>query len=94
MPLKTPAEPASAEPRKNVSTITRSTSMPIIAAVVGGIGNLPGSVLGGLVIGLAESFATGYISSTFQEAIVFAILIVVMLVRPSGLFGRAAVQKV
>ncbi len=64
------------------------------AAVVGGIGNLPGSVLGGLLIGLAESFATGYISSTFQQAIVFAILIGVMLVRPSGLLGRAAVHKV
>jgi branched-chain amino acid transport system permease protein len=64
------------------------------AAVVGGIGNLPGSVAGGLLIGLAEAFATGYISSTFEQAIVFAILIAVMLVRPSGLFGRAAVQKV
>jgi branched-chain amino acid transport system permease protein len=65
-----------------------------IAAVIGGIGNLPGSVLGGLVIGLAQAFATGYISSTFQEAIVFAILIVVLIARPSGLLGRAAVQKV
>jgi len=64
------------------------------AAVVGGIGNLPGSVLGGLLIGLAEAFATGYVSSTFEQAIVFAILIAVMIVRPSGLLGRAAVQKV
>lgn len=64
------------------------------AAVVGGIGNIPGAVLGGVVIGLAEAFATGYASSTFQDAIVFAILIAVMLVRPSGLLGRAAVQKV
>jgi branched-chain amino acid transport system permease protein len=64
------------------------------AAVVGGIGNLPGAVLGGMVIGLASSFATGYVSSVFQQAIVFAILIGVMLVRPSGLLGRAAVQKV
>jgi branched-chain amino acid transport system permease protein len=64
------------------------------AAVVGGIGNLPGSVAGGILIGLAESFATGYVSSTFQQAIVFAVLIAVMLVRPSGLFGKAAVQKV
>jgi branched-chain amino acid transport system permease protein len=64
------------------------------AAVVGGIGNLPGAVLGGLLIGLAESFTIGYLSSTFQEAIVFAILITVMLIRPSGLLGRAAVQKV
>ncbi|MDX6470343.1 MAG: branched-chain amino acid transport system permease protein [Gaiellaceae bacterium] len=64
------------------------------AAVVGGIGNLPGAVLGGLLIGLAEAFATGYLSSTFQQAIVFALLIAVMIVRPSGLLGRAAVQKV
>jgi branched-chain amino acid transport system permease protein len=64
------------------------------AAVVGGIGNLPGAVLGGLVIGLAEAYATGFISSTFQQAIVFAVLIAVMIVRPNGLLGRAAVQKV
>ena len=64
------------------------------AAVVGGIGNLPGAVAGGLLIGLAEAFATGYISSTFEQAIVFALLIAVLIVRPSGLLGRAAVQKV
>jgi len=65
-----------------------------IAAVVGGIGNLPGAVLGGLTIGLAQAFSIGYISSTFSDAVVFAILIAVMIVRPSGLLGRAAVQKV
>ncbi|MBV8258487.1 MAG: branched-chain amino acid ABC transporter permease [Actinobacteria bacterium] len=65
-----------------------------IAAVVGGIGNLPGAVIGGLVIGLAQSFSIGYISSTFSDAIVFAILIAVMILRPSGVLGRAAVQKV
>jgi branched-chain amino acid transport system permease protein len=64
------------------------------AAVVGGIGNLPGAVLGGLLIGLVYSYATAYISSTFSQAVVFALLIVVMIVRPSGLLGRAAVQKV
>ncbi|HST18488.1 MAG TPA: branched-chain amino acid ABC transporter permease [Gaiellaceae bacterium] len=64
------------------------------AAVVGGIGNLPGAVLGGMLIGLAQAFATGYVSSTFEEAIVFAILIAVMLIRPSGLLGKAAIQKV
>src|SRR5256885_1000783 len=64
------------------------------AAVVGGIGSLPGAVLGGLVIGLAESFAAGYISSTYQNLIVFGVLIVVMLVRPSGLLGHAKIEKV
>ena len=46
------------------------------------------------MIGLAQSFSIGYISSTFSDAIVFAILIAVLIVRPSGLLGRAAVQKV
>jgi branched-chain amino acid transport system permease protein len=64
------------------------------AAVVGGIGSLPGAVFGGLLIGLAEAFATGYLSSTFQQAIVFALLIAVMLIRPSGLLGRPTLQKV
>ena len=64
------------------------------AAVVGGIGSLPGAMLGGLLIGLAESFATGYISSTYTNLLVFALLIVVMLVRPSGLLGQAQLQKV
>ena len=64
------------------------------AAVVGGIGNIPGAMLGGLLIGLAESFSAAYISSTFQDLIVFSILIVVMLVRPTGLLGRADIKKV
>ena len=65
-----------------------------IAAVVGGIGNLPGAVLGGLLIGLAQSFSIGYVSSAFSDAVVFGVLIAVMIVRPSGLLGRAAVTKV
>ena len=64
------------------------------AAVVGGIGNVRGAMLGGLLIGLAEAFTAGYVSSTFQNAIVFALLIAVMLVRPNGLLGRAEIQKV
>ena len=64
------------------------------AAVVGGIGSLPGAMLGGLLIGLAESFTTGYISSTYSNLLVFALLIIVMLVRPSGLLGQAQLQKV
>ncbi|MGH3199634.1 MAG: branched-chain amino acid ABC transporter permease [Streptosporangiaceae bacterium] len=64
------------------------------AAVVGGIGSIPGAMLGGLFIGVAESFVTGYISSTYSNLIVFGLLIVVMLVRPSGLLGRVQLQKV
>ena len=64
------------------------------AAVVGGIGSIPGAMLGGFLIGIAESFITGYISSTYTNLIVFGILIVVMLLRPSGLLGRAQLQKV
>jgi branched-chain amino acid transport system permease protein len=64
------------------------------AAVVGGIGNIPGAVLGGLLIGMAEAFASVYISVTFKDAIAFIILVIVLLVRPSGLLGRAVLQKV
>jgi branched-chain amino acid transport system permease protein len=64
------------------------------AAVVGGIGSIPGAMLGGLVIGLAEAFSTGYLSSTFQDLIVFGILIVVLIVRPTGLLGKADIKKV
>src|SRR2546429_253768 len=64
------------------------------AAVVGGIGSIPGAMLGGLLLGVAESFITGYISSTYTNLFVFALLIAVMLVRPTGLLGRAQLQKV
>jgi branched-chain amino acid transport system permease protein len=64
------------------------------AAVVGGIGSIPGAMVGGLLVGLAETFAAGYVSGNWANLIVFAMLIVVMLVRPSGLFGTRAIQKV
>jgi len=64
------------------------------AAVVGGIGSLPGAMLGGLLIGIAESFITGYISSTYTNLLVFCLLIAVMLVRPTGLLGRPQLRKV
>jgi branched-chain amino acid transport system permease protein len=64
------------------------------AAVIGGIGSIPGAMLGGLLIGLAEAFSAAYISSTFQNLIVFGILIAVMLLRPSGLLGRAELKRV
>jgi branched-chain amino acid transport system permease protein len=64
------------------------------AAVVGGIGSIPGAMVGGLAIGLLKAFAIGYWSSAYQDVIVFCILIVVLLIRPSGIFGVPAPQKV
>ncbi|MDQ2982836.1 MAG: branched-chain amino acid ABC transporter permease [Actinomycetota bacterium] len=66
------------------------------AAVVGGIGSIPGAMLGGLVIGLAESYSAGYLpqGSTFATLYVFILLIAVILIRPSGLLGVADIKKV
>jgi branched-chain amino acid transport system permease protein len=64
------------------------------AAVVGGIGSVPGAMIGGMFIGISESFSLSYISSRYADLIVFGILIAVMLVRPTGLFGQAPLQKV
>ena len=73
-------------------------SMPGIkaftAAVFGGIGSIPGALLGGLLLGVIEIFAGGYISTQLQNAIVFAVLIVVLLVKPSGLLGKQIREKV
>jgi branched-chain amino acid transport system permease protein len=65
-----------------------------IAAVLGGIGNIPGAALGGMIIGLLETFVTGYLSPTFRDAISFGILILILLFRPSGILGRHEVEKV
>jgi len=65
-----------------------------IAAVVGGIGNLVGAALGGLIIGVTETFVTGYISSTYRDAIAFGILIVILLIRPAGLLGKFESERV
>jgi branched-chain amino acid transport system permease protein len=64
------------------------------AAVVGGIGSIPGAMLGGLLVGLAESFAAGYLGGRWSDLTVFGILILVLLVRPSGLLGTPAIKKV
>ena len=65
-----------------------------VAAVLGGIGNLAGAALGGLVIGLVETFVSGTRLSTYRDAIAFGILIAILLFRPAGLLGRARVEKV
>ena len=72
------------------------------AAVVGGIGSIPGAMFGGLFIGLAEAFSVGYIEdltrgrlgSAFSDLIVFLILVLFMLLRPQGIFGKPEVKKV
>jgi branched-chain amino acid transport system permease protein len=64
------------------------------AAVIGGIGNLRGAMLGGFLLGLIESFAQGYISASYKDVITFLILIVILVFRPGGLLGSSVVEKV
>lgn len=64
------------------------------AAVLGGIGSIPGAMLGGLILGLAESFATGYISSDYENVFAFALLILILIFKPEGILGRSSQQKV
>jgi len=64
------------------------------AAVLGGIGSIPGAVLGALILGWTESFATGYVSSDYEDAFAFALLILILIFRPSGILGKGTVQKV
>jgi branched-chain amino acid transport system permease protein len=59
-----------------------------VAAVLGGIGNIPGAILGGLIMGVAETLTVGYLSSTYRDAITFVILVAVLLFRPTGLLGK------
>ena len=64
------------------------------AAVLGGIGSLPGAVLGGLMIGLIEALWAAYVSSDYKDVAAFSILAVTLIFRPSGLLGRPEVEKV
>ena len=64
------------------------------AAVLGGIGSLPGALLGGLVVGVSESMAATFLGSTYRDSIAFIILIIVLIVRPHGIFGRKGIKKV
>lgn len=65
-----------------------------VAAVIGGIGHVPGAVVGGLLLGLVEEFVVGYTASSWRDAVAFAFLILILLVRPEGMFGRVAAEKV
>lgn len=82
-----------------VPTLQPTTgSMPGIraftAAVFGGIGSIPGAMLGGILLGVIETFSKAYLSPQFSDAIVFAVLIVILLVKPAGLLGKQVQEKV
>jgi len=64
------------------------------AAVLGGIGSIPGAVLGALILGWTESFATGYIASDYEDVFAFALLVLILIFRPSGILGKGTTQKV
>jgi len=64
------------------------------AAVLGGIGSIPGAVLGSLVLGLTESFATGYVSSDYEDVFAFSLLVLILIFKPAGLLGKAEITKV
>jgi len=63
------------------------------AAVLGGIGNIPGAMAGGLLIGLLEAYTTGYLSGTWEDVVVFGVLITVLIVKPTGLFGERVAER-
>jgi len=65
-----------------------------VAAVLGGIGSIPGAMIGGLLMGISEYMVVGYLSSTYRDAIAFVILIVVLLIKPAGILGRNVTEKV
>ncbi|MFT3984612.1 MAG: branched-chain amino acid ABC transporter permease [Lachnospiraceae bacterium] len=65
-----------------------------VAAVLGGIGNIPGTMIGGILLGLSESFGAVFISAKYKDAFAFIILIIVLLFKPNGLFGKSEVEKV
>ena len=73
-------------------------SMPGIkaftAAVFGGIGSIPGAMIGGILLGIIEIFSKAYISTALSDAIVFAVLIIVLLVKPTGILGKQITEKV
>ena len=65
-----------------------------VAAVLGGIGSVPGAMLGGFIIGMIETMTKAYISSTWADAIVFLVLIIVLLFKPTGILGKNTREKV
>ena len=85
---------ASAYPQVNPLMGMMPGLKAFVAAVLGGIGSIPGAMLGGFILGIAETFTKGFISSQFSDAISFSILIIVLLIRPAGILGKKHRVKV
>ncbi len=64
------------------------------AAVLGGIGSIPGAVLGSFILGLTEAFATGYVSSDYEDVFAFSLLVLILIFRPAGILGKTSIEKV
>ena len=84
----------SAYPALNPYTGAMPGIKAFVAAVFGGIGSIPGAMIGGILLGIIEILAKAYISSQLADAIVFAVLIVILLVKPTGIFGKKIQEKV
>ena len=85
---------ASAYPQVNPLMGMMPGLKAFVAAVLGGIGSIPGAMLGGFILGIAETFTKGFVSSLFSDAISFSVLIVVLLIKPTGILGKRARVKV
>ena len=84
----------SAYPTLSSQTVAMPGIKAFVAAVLGGIGSIPGAVIGGVLIGVIEILSRSYISSQMADAIVFAVLIIVLLVKPTGILGKKYIEKV
>ena len=85
------------EPGDELVIFTKSNRKFVVAfwaAVLGGIGSIPGAVLGSFILGLTEAFATGYVSSDYEDVFAFSLLVLILIFRPSGLLGKATIEKV
>ena len=70
------------------------TTKAFVAAVIGGLGSLPGAVLGSLILGLAEMLTAGFISSQMRDLVVYSLLVIMLLIKPAGFFGRKVLDKI
>ena len=70
------------------------TTKAFIAAVIGGLGSLPGAVVGSLILGLAEMLTAGFISSQMRDLVVYSLLVIMLLIRPAGFFGKKLIEKI